>query len=151
MAYGDLIKINGKQYKNITPNMTSDTEPAPYQVTCSSFYSAPEGSGHAFQAFADIPYPGANWGWISAGGSSGDWIKFDFGEEKKIDAMSFCGDGSSISFYGSNDDIKFDLLFSVSKTTDDINYKNFEMLTQYRYYRFNVNAWSVIFNLRFFI
>jgi len=129
---------------DITPNMTSNTTPAPYAVATSSEYGSGWTGYLAFDGIIDNTHR-----WASS--TLPAWIRFDFGAAKTIRRYAITGmvDSSVVNqnpkiwtFEGSNNATNWTVL---DTQTDIINWslgetKIFDITNDnsYRYYRLNI-------------
>lgn len=161
MAYGDIIEYNGKKYRCINPNLTSNNTPTPYYAHASEeyIYNSTTGYGHAFCVFTDRPSGVAesSWGWSPS--APPNWIGLYLEKQEKVDLITFKGDAKkrTITIYGGNN------------TTDLVELKtfthNFGFLVphyvelsenlSYSYYRIHTsnnysNEWNDFAAIRFY-
>ena len=146
MKLGDIIEINNKKYKNMTPTMTSNTTPSPYITSSSSMFSY---KYDAYRAFDSTIFDIDN-GWaINLAGDKTPWIKIDLNSKTKLSLLqiytrSTTNDNLPKDFQllGSNDDIDYVLIQSFTKTDWNIGENNFylDKKANYRYYKIQVNS-----------
>ncbi|MFF3145805.1 discoidin domain-containing protein [Streptomyces sp. NPDC057927] len=123
--------------------MSSNNLPTPYVISASSYYSATNLPYKAFDG--DISSR-----WATQSRSVTGWIQIDFGERKSVNRVkiAFATNANlknapkNFFIQGSNDNIVFDNLKSITNQTDwDLNRTkvfSFSNLTKYRYYRIEI-------------
>ena len=142
---------NGKLYYDVTPIMTSNNTPSPYVVSSSSVYN---NSYYPYKAFD---------GRIDTNsivvGSTGQWVKIDFGEKILSNYVLIKIKSSTYGFelYGSNDDNVYDLLINneYNKLQQISGFYNIGK-SSYRYYKIiykqnNGESGTALSNLRFLL
>lgn len=166
MAYGDIVEYEGKRYKNITPNMTSNTTPAPYAVTVSDFHNG----WLPYYAFSDPPQDDIIWWWTSSGPGA-HWGMFDYAQPTTVDMIiyevaeaGYLANGK-ITIQGSNNGSDFNVITgtTIPEATKTVAYCNCsvkrcyfmpDQQLHYRYYRFDSVAdapcWYTTGYVRFF-
>lgn len=132
------------------PTMTSATTPAPYVVTCSSYFdNSPQHNGwHIFDgSTADVNC------WASGSGKTSDqWVMIDMNEPYTCDTLILKARNSSsygpatqprdFRLQGSNNGEEFDTIITVTGQTwgtTDVKEWTFDKVS-YRYYRLYVNS-----------
>ena len=142
---------------DITPVMTNYNTPVPYVVSASSYYPARE----PYHAFDGVTNNIANsWATSNSGGTSG-WIKLDFGNSVKCDAISITSRSRSgevsppdfvgtteaprnFNVYGSDVDSDESYMLILSKTgetswtPEETRIYEFENQVKYRYYKISI-------------
>lgn len=153
---------------DVTPIMTSNTAPAPYVATASSFSS----SRLPYMAFNNTNGVGTatldNIIWASSTGGQSGWLKLDFGKNQKIShfimmahaTIASTGMPKDFVLYGSKDDIVYD---KIKQFSDSTVWANNEKRTydlngvfEYRYYKIDILsnmglAYIMIPELRFLL
>ena len=147
MKLGDIIEIDNKKYKNMTPTMTSNTTPSPYIISSSSIYSS---EYDAYRAFDDSTIFDTENGWaIKIAADTTPWIKIDLNSKTTLSLLQIYtrnrdNDNFPRDFQllGSNDDIDYVLIQSFTKTDWNIGKNNFylDKKANYRYYKIQVNS-----------
>ena len=146
MKLGDIIEIDNKKYKNMTPTMTSNTTPSPYIISSSSIYSS---EYDAYRAFDSSIFSNSN-GWaINIEVDTTPWIKIDLNSKTKLSLLQIYTRNTTndnlpkdFQLLGSNDDIDYVLIQSFTKTNWNIGENNFylDKKANYRYYKIQVNS-----------
>lgn len=155
---------------DVTPIMTSNTAPAPYVVSASSYWTA-DGGYSPYKAFDnDNNKVTSGHNWITADGTKTGWIKLDFNKKTAISHFSLqCHTSINSSttahmpkdfvLFGSDDDIVYNKIKEFYGETDWVfNEKRiFELNGSfvYRYYKLEIidnngySRYSTIPELRF--
>ncbi len=131
-------------FTQVSPTMTSNTVPAPYDTSASSVYGG-QGAWMAFDGRTDTL------GWISA--TNDGWVKLNFGSQTYVNGYQVTGPGSYLgvssapktwTFEGSNDDSSWTVLDTQTNapawTLLEVRNYNLVSTVHYRYYRINVSA-----------
>ena len=146
MKLGDVIEIDNKKYKNMTPTMTSNTTPSPYITSSSSMFSR---EYDAYRAFDSTIFDNNN-GWaVNLLVDTTPWIKIYLNSKTTLSLLQIytrnrTNDNLPKDFQllGSNDDIDYVLIQSFTKTDWNIGENNFylDKKANYRYYKIQVNS-----------
>jgi len=139
----DYVGFGSGYEEDITPLMTSDTEPSPYIISASST----QGSFYPWKAFDGV---GGNYGWTS-NVEVPAWLKIDMNTPMKINKYAIkTGNSndrpSTWTFEGSNtgafagEETILDTQTSITQATLSWGYYSFVNSESFRYYRINVTA-----------
>lgn len=129
-------------YVKSTRPMTSDSSNG-LTVSASSFY----GGYYPHQAFDNVVSESTGWFAYTSMIDGGHWILLDFGESKRIRALTYVPvyvrtnqyGIKEWTLYGSNDAVNFTLLTSgTHDNSSSETIHKFSNTSSYRYYRFNI-------------
>lgn len=161
MAYGDILEYNGKKYRCINPNLTSNTTPAPYYANASKeyIYNAATGHGHAFCVFTDPPagVPETEWSWSPS--EPPNWVGLYLGKPEKVDLISIKSDAKkrTITIYGGEDAKKLVGLYTFTHSFEFFvsHYIELPEQAEYGYYQVRTtwvspSGWSGMADIRFY-
>ena len=142
-----IITIDGKDYYDVTPSMTSDITPSPYEVIPSSAWDGQLYGG--YKAFNGTNVD-ANDCWASNNGEPNAYIIFNFGENRKVSHFTLTSRNysdttsspKSFTILGSNDNIHYTKIKDYTDNsfkTNETKLFSFDKTVNFKYYKLQVN------------